>query len=246
MAWNIDELDNRVVNKIPEIGICIPHTGSVSMFWIERAYGPIRYETLTWCNKTPFLSSGPPIHLSREALVDLCLERGMDYIFFLDSDVSPRTPDNINLALYLLYNLQLPIVSGLYYAKKKGTPTWAAWVKGTPEPDPRSKKKIWRKGYLPVYDITANRLFKADVAGLGFCLIHRRVFETIPKPWFSWSTRTGYSEDFYFFRKAKKYGFDLVMRSDVRCDHLAQYVIAGDVEPRFILPAEVLTGEAPQ
>jgi len=225
MAWNQErELSTK---GIPEIGLCIPHTQDVNMYWVEKAFCPLRGQPLSWCNKTLFLSSGPPIDVAREDLVDRAMDRGMDYIFFLDSDVVPRTPSDINMALYMLWSLQTPVVSGLYRAKKKYGYYWACWMK--------VHKK--GKGYQPLVDFTRN-LFKADIAGLGCTLVHREVFETMKKPWFKWDKAGSYSEDFFFFRKCKRYGYDLWIRGDVRFDHIGEFMISGDLEPKVILATD--------
>lgn len=226
MAWNLER--KIEVKGVPNIGICIPHTGKVDMHFVEKCYGPLRFQPLSWCNKVPFLSMGPPVDTARNALVEQALDAGMDYIFFIDSDMIPYQPPDANLALYALYALQAPIVTGLYRAKKRYGFYWAVW-----------KKVIEKgKGYQPLINFDRN-IFKADIAGLGCTLIHRDVFDNIKKPWFKWDSMRTFSEDFYFFRKAQKAGYDLLVRGDVRFHHLGTFMISGGDEPEVILPSNI-------
>lgn len=225
MAWNLER--ELVAKGVPDIGICMPHTGNVHMHFVERCYGPLRFQPVSWCNKTPFLSMGPPIDVARNTLVETALDAGMDYIFFIDSDMIPYQPPEPNLALYYLYSLEAPLASGIYRAKKRYGYFWAVW-----------KKVVEKgKGYQPLVDFSRN-IFKADIAGLGCTLIHREVFETVPKPWFKWNSMRSYSEDFYFFRKCKKYGYDLLVRGDVRFHHMGTFMISGGDDAEVILPSD--------
>jgi len=55
---------------------------------------------------------------------------------------------------------------------------------------------------------------EVDFSGMGIILIKRKVFETIPRPWFA-QPESNYEdnpmgvsgEDYYFSKKAREYGF---------------------------------------
>jgi len=140
---------------------------------------------------------------SRTLLVEECLENDRSkYIFFIDSDVF--IPEN---ALALLLQGGKDMSTGIY------------WTKSDP-PEP----VIYKDLHLgPYFDFPKNALFKIAAAGLGCCLIKTEVFRKVPKPWFKY-VKENISEDFYFFAKAKKHGYDLWCDSRVKCMHLKEDV----------------------
>lgn len=63
-------------------------------------------------------------------------------------------------------------------------------------------------------------LVECDAIGTGFLLVHRRVFEKLTQPYFSY--REGGSEDMYFCRKAKASGFKIYADLSVQLGHYAK------------------------
>lgn len=63
--------------------------------------------------------------------------------------------------------------------------------------------------------------FTCDAVGMGLCLIRRRVFECVDRPWcaFVGDGDTGVGEDIYFMRKARAAGFDILIDPQVMPDH---------------------------
>lgn len=220
MAWQINTMKNSP-NKTPLIGIVIPHTDSFYALFVEKTYGPLRWIQTSWCDKLTMLQYGAPISNSREALVDKALEKDIDYLFFIDTDIIPYDPVDIHQSLYMLYQADAPIVTGLYKAKKEYGWWWALW-----------NKRDDSDAYKPIPKINIP-FDKADAAGMGCTLVKREVFENMEKPWFSWET---YSEDITFFRKAQESGYDLTVRSDVRFSHIGTFVLTGKQETEFTLP----------
>lgn len=200
MAW---------IRRTPEILIAIPHTGHVSTEW-ALAFRQLQINR-------PHLYSfnrGVPIDRARNMLVETMLEKGCDWIFFLDSDVI-CPPDTVER---LLAHKQ-PIISALYYRRY---PPYnpAMWVK-SPQPTEQGK-------YTPIMEFPKGQIVEADVIGLGACLIHRRVFEKLEKPWFKWTEgweKGGVSEDFYFCEKAKQAGFRILVDTSILCKHEVSGVV---------------------
>ena len=124
-----------------------------------------------------------------------------------------ETPHDPNEALRLLYRCNAPIAACLYRAKQKAGFFNAAWTKV-------------EGGYTSVDSWTGN-WFPVDVTGMHFVLIKREVFEKVPKPWFSWETGPP-SEDFYFYEKAKKAGYEVKIFSEVRLSHLGELKVLSD------------------
>jgi len=164
-----------------------------------------------WCEKRAFTNRGPPIHLSREFLVDQALNWEADYIFFIDSDVIIESPPDPNHALRRLLAHNLPIVSGLYRAKKSGSNfnPWAMW-----------KFKDKQEGFESI-DSWSSKLVHVDVVGLGCCLIKTEVVDKVPKAWFRWDLDFAPSEDFYFLLKARTHEYDTIVDTTIRASHVA-------------------------
>ena len=211
--------------------ILIPHTGEVSTEWA------IMLRNLQMVQGSHFTTSrGSPIDVTRDQMVNMALEQGFEWMFFLDSDVLP--PVDV-LPKLLAHNL--PIVAGMYKARKHEGFTWAAWMRGV-----TADQKI---AFAPIQSWGGATLFECDVTGAGCLLVHRSVFLKIKEmypdlPLFYWANnRTAdvldkmnipdpamreVSEDFWFCLLAKKCGFKIVMDPGVRCGHLSVVKIGTD------------------
>jgi hypothetical protein len=156
---------------------------------------------------------------ARERLVEEILkEDNSKYIMFVDSDVF-LPPHGF---AYLLQSKK-DMVTGIY------------WTKVEP-PEPVIYKELHMGPYL---DFPKNAIFELDAAGMGCCLINTEVFRKIPKPWFDYKIETdrdllNVGEDFFFFIKAKKYGYTLWCNSNVLCMHLKEKL------PQKFYPSEHL------
>lgn len=217
MAWK------HRPETVPKIALCVPHTGNVSMEWAHRTWGPLSFKEQVWCEKQPFINRGPPVHISRQFLVEQALEWGADYVFFIDTDVILESPPNVNVALQRLLQHNLPIVSGLYRAKKSGPNfnPWAMW-----------KFKSKDEGFESIGSWTS-KMVHVDVVGLGCCLIKSDVFINTPKPWFRWDLDYAPSEDFYFLMKARTVGYDTIVDTTIRASHIAQIKILPSDDPKY-------------
>jgi hypothetical protein len=222
MVWN---RQSPIFSKA-KIIIGIPHTEMVTMMWATRVLGPLLYLPTHWCEKIPQMARGIPQSVARDQIVDIALkDPEVTHIFWVDSDNVPvkQNKDGVwepmdpNLALSMLYQVNQPIVSGLYRAKQKEGFNYAAWMDAK-IPD--------RKGFVPVQSYTGN-YFKVDVAGMGCCLVKREVYEKVPRPWHPWPEPAP-SEDFNFFMAAKKYGYDVNVFADVQLSHIGTLNVMPD------------------
>lgn len=163
----------------------------------------------------------------RELLAEEALKGEAEWLFWLDDD--NMGPDNaIEHLVSVGQTNNLPIICGLYWAKKKKEDRClAAWMKA---PAGRYDGP-WSKsvnGYIPITLEQQGRFIQVDVTGLGFALIHRSIFERLSKPWFVWNTK-GPSEDFYFFDKVgKELGIKPVV--DLQCGvrHIGTFTLEPD------------------
>jgi hypothetical protein len=159
------------------------------------------------------MARGVPQSVARDQIVEMALaDKNITHIMLVDTDNCTEEPENPNDAMQALYQLNLPIVSGLYRAKQKEGFNYAAWVDAhLPE---------GKLGYTSIQSFTGN-LFEVDTVGMGFCLVKREVYEKMPKPWYPWPTATP-SEDFNFCINAKKAGFPINVFAAVKLSHIGQ------------------------
>jgi hypothetical protein len=221
---------------MPSLVILVPHRGDISLAWLEglkRLRKPVdtAYE----------FASYVPLPEARTMLARRFLQSGAEWALWMDDDVIPP-PDGLEK----LMSHGLPLVTGLYPAKKKwGEQTLSAWV--------RAVDREGRTGYVAIGFDQPGRLVKVDVAGMGFLLMHRSVLaEKVPEPWFRWTwTEEGTSskdataqtsEDFFFFQRCASHGVELYADMEVLCAHIGTFKMTyvrrnGRVEgPVFTVP----------
>jgi hypothetical protein len=151
--------------------------------------------------------SGMPFDHARNHAVQLALDHGFTHLFFLDDDVIPP-PD----AISRLTIQGAPITSGLYY--RRAAPLLPVALYET------------EQGPAHIVEFPGDLIW-ADLVGAGCLLIETDVLRKIPAPWFQWTIdrhdlpeSQRCSEDFYFCRRAREYGFKIVVNSTVRCQHV--------------------------
>jgi len=175
----------QTVQKVAQLGdgrvmILIPHRSESGYrewedWWRHKLKKP---PNTGWLEQR-----GVSLTTNRTGLVREALKTDANYFLFLDDDVIG--PDDM---LLTLLSYKLPIVCGLYMAKKKKEErALAAWMRSG-------------SGYAPIALEQPARMVQVDTTGLGAALIHRSVFERVPQPWFVWEW-DGVSEDFYFFER---------------------------------------------
>ena len=200
-----------VKQTINQTMILVPHRG-------ESDYRQWRDWFLAGLQKPPgtgFLEiRGLSLTTSRTKLVMEALKTTAQYFFFLDDDLIG--PDD---ALLTMLGYQLPIVSGLYMAKKrKEERGLAAWMKVQDDPP----------GYLPIDPKQNGRFAQVDVIGLGCCLLHRSIFERLSQPWFEWKV-DGVSEDFYLFDKvSSELGIKPMLDMELGFSHIGTFLLDTD------------------
>lgn len=149
-----------------------------------------------------FVCEGSLIGSQRTTLVQQALETSAEWFFWLDTDM--RFPE---WTLEALLSHQKPIV-GASYVTRRGSPkhSVAFPVDGA------------QKGHVPTIPTSAG-LEEVGAMGMGCVLMHRSVFEVVPKPWFV----VGYlpsrekfvGEDIYFCRHAQKHGVKMYIDHDL-------------------------------
>lgn len=214
-----EQSDTIEDKKTAEIALCIPHLETVSMEWA------LSFRNLQLPSYLLFMNRGMPIDVAREQMVRSALKHNIKYIFFLDSDVV-LPPDGVMILKSIAEQKNLPIVSALYWARKREQiPQPAAW------------KIIYREGNIiksaPVMveeHIQKGNILEVDFIGLGACLIKREVFDKLDthlkgKPFFEWGlgrpNLPQVSEDFYFcLNVIDNLGIHPYVATSVRAHHI--------------------------
>jgi len=73
-----------------------------------------------------------------------------------------------------------------------------------------------------VHDYPRDTIFECDGTGAAFLLIHRRVFEKVPYPWWHYGQ---YGEDEWFCERARKHGFPIKVDTSVKIGHVKPVVL---------------------
>lgn len=112
---------------------------------------------------------GRPFDDARNTAVRAMLEQGYEWLMFVDDDVCLPHDTIPRLMAH-----GKDIVSGIYY--RRAQPIMPVMLRyKTPH------EAEWIQSWSP-----PGALFEVDLVGAGCLLIHRRVFEKMPFPWFLW------------------------------------------------------------
>lgn len=161
---------------------------------------------------------------ARNMLVETFLKSPTEWMFWMDSDmVFP--PDTLVKLFKVAEDKNAKMVSGIYY-QRKGLNYPVLWSRGdelesgntTGTMSPRAATNKYVGTFIfPHKD--KQQPFKAHAAGFGCVLVHRSVFEAMPRPWFQF-IKGVCSEDFYFFINAKEMGYELWIEPTLDLGHL--------------------------
>lgn len=196
-------------------------------------------------------SKGKPLNVAakKQEIAEFAVENGADWVLFLDDDVC--FPPN---TLLQLLGREKDIVGGVYWSKSE-----------PPVP-------LVFKGHMegPHLNWHAGDFIKVDAMGMGLTLVRTKVFKAMPKPWFSEnyvyhelenanSRNAGTTEDIYFYKKARDYGFEVFCDTGIQALHydknsnkffglrsdMPQAIPGSDIKPRGSkLIADIGSGES--
>ena len=154
---------------------------------------------------------GRPVDVAskKQYIAEYAVDLGAEWVLFLDDDVifPPNT-------LIQLLHRNKDIVGGVYWSKSE-----------PPRP-------LMFRGHMKgtFCDWHVGDFIQVDAMGMGLTLIKTKVFKAMPKPWFSLDytyqepgnkeTRDfGTTEDLYFYKKAKDYGFEVWCDTSIQAYH---------------------------
>jgi hypothetical protein len=167
----------------------------------------------------------------RWELAKMAVALHKDFLFFLDADM--LVPEH---ALYIMVNMNTDIVSGLGFTNSVDAPMPSLYIQ-IPEKDRKEKDKPYTP--LLFYDKARAPVMSVDAVGLFCCLIKTSVFEKMAADhgsyieWYNPFEREGTGEDFSFCRRAKESGFQVLVRTDVKCGHYPRWPAIIDEELYF-------------
>lgn len=151
---------------------------------------------------------GALVAINRNNIIDAAIERDVDYVLFIDSDMI----FDGDILLDLLKH-DRDIVSALC-------------VKKRPPYNPVASVVNKDGKYVPRDNLGEGR-FYSDLDGVGtaFVLIKTDVFRKIKRPWFASPPYLGtvMGEDYYFSQKAKEAGYDICVDTSLVVGHLGDY-----------------------
>ena len=151
---------------------------------------------------------------NRNTIVKQMLERGDDYLFFIDSDLEVA-PDTLTK----LIKADKDIIGALY-------------VRAVPPYNPTIMNKTTKDGKTKIQNVKdwdRTKPFKVWGIGTGAMLIKRKVLETLKDKlkgeWFKYSSIDGIptQEDIYFCNEAQKEGFEVWCDPTIPTRHWENY-----------------------
>lgn len=159
-----------------------------------------------------------PQHWAMNYVVEQFLATDADSLLSIDNDHS-FTADSLERLRSRPEGQMFDVLGGLYLARNSEPPHGVLMRlhPDTPNRNHRQGNVLYQWGWRwPPGDVV-----DVDGLGLGFTLIRRQVFETLPRPWFwfpphEWKT----SEDLPFCSDARDAGFRLGVDTSVCIGHL--------------------------
>lgn len=228
------ELEYKAEAKIEiKVAIAIPENRDVilkGMFYgFLRFVASIKTPAILLGNDDDELIPGKASYIDnmRNRQIEKAQVLNCSHIFFVDSDTIPPPG-----ALEKLLAADQDIVGGLYRFRVPPYKALAFWY------------AVNR--YIPINMIKdSGQLIPVDAIGMGGTLIRLSILKKLKKPYF----KAGYvhyaspydkskkrekrylGEDIYFCEQAHKAGFRIYLHPGVRCDHISQIMIPGNLQP---------------
>lgn len=150
---------------------------------------------------------------SRNLLAETFLKTSTEWLFWMDSDMV-FDPDALVKLFEVAEQKEAKMVTGIYY-QRKGMNYPCLWSRGEATDEGSQTGMMTAKGknnkYMGSFIFphpNKKEPFQVHAAGFGCVLVHRSVFEVLPRPWFQF-IKGVCSEDFYFFVNAQEMGFKL-------------------------------------
>lgn len=171
-------------------------------------------------------SARNPTHKACTSLISQSLEKGADWILYMDDDVCP--PYDVFPKLREVADPEnRPIVCALSHFRYP--PFWPSIFKyeGWPGIEAPSIAKP-----MPVMEYPKNQVIQVDATGLCCSLIHKSVFEKIDKPWFDWKDE--YTPDGWFMYQVAIKKIPVFVHTGVEVDHLGTILVNSETYAKYV------------
>lgn len=162
---------------------------------------------------------------ARNMLVETFLKSDTEWLFWMDSDmVFPK--ETLVKLFKVAEDKNAKMVTGIYY-QRKGLNYPVLWSRGEELEELGEKTGVMSvraktNKYVGTFifpNKNKQEPFRVHAAGLGCVLVHRSIFEVLPRPWFQF-IKGVCSEDFYFFINAQEAGYELWAEPTIDLGHL--------------------------
>ena len=208
-----------------QIAVAIPVAESVQPVVMQTILTAVAYAAQHGVEVTDIgVTQREMIDRARNGLTEAFLGTSTEWLMWFDSDMTfPK--ETITQLFKVAEEKNAKMVSGIYYQRKgqnlpvlwsRGSETESGMISG------EGNKKCETNKYVGSFMFPhpdKKEPFKAHAAGFGCVLVHRSVFEVMPRPWFRF-VEGQCSEDFYFFVEAKEKGFELWIEPTLKLGHI--------------------------
>ncbi len=204
----------------PLISVLVPYRDKPEMDFMTDTWTPLyaqrgQLDYATLIISKWLMNDMHGISKARNALIGAAQDRQTDYVYFLDSDMSIRTPTSTEALRFLFEAIQRPdidIISGMYLERTSRRICARKWN------DPEKQYEYYKRRNLE------GKITQVDAVGMGCCLIDTRIFNSLEFPWFRYGEKMGEpAEDLYFCERARDLGFKVWIHGDVVFDHWGRY-----------------------
>ena len=195
--------------SLPSIAVCVPCYVHISPKWFINFFRFIM-SAMSKYRVHVLIQETQPTSVARNNLVDMAMEKGVDYILWVDSDnLIPN--GTIDQMLQDFEKTGADLVSALYFSK---------------DPPHYPVIRYFKSGGFFKYENPGlGQVFEIAGCGFGLCMVKADVFNKLTKPYFKFSDEVwGYrsmqmSEDLYFCRKMLRADMKLVCDAGIVSNH---------------------------
>jgi len=205
----------------------------------------------------PWVVSRMSVHGAMNSAVEALLVQGHEYLIAFDDDCIPELTEfpvgdprrwQVIPRLLALGGAGYPIVAGVGYMRgfPHTTTVGRMYPQGFSLVVGNDSTPDLFKGFYWIDDLDKHKeevdvhgLLKVDFCGVPIIMIHRSVFEKMPRPWFETRDEGGgqCTHDIYFCNKAREIGLPIHVDTHIDCGHIIEAPILNKVTKAGLMSA---------